>query len=102
MDKPVWLWWSRVDATPPEVGRAWQAFLRRFDIEHRVSPAQADTRLDQAPTAPKPTRPGPGRPSGSKTRATAQRFDVGRIPATGEAYNRPTHDQKGTRPRRTG
>ncbi|MFF4619209.1 transposase [Nonomuraea jabiensis] len=31
--KPVWLWWSRVDATPAEVDRMWQAFLRRFDIE---------------------------------------------------------------------
>jgi hypothetical protein len=32
--KPVWLWWSRVDATPADVDRLWQAFLRRFDIEH--------------------------------------------------------------------
>jgi hypothetical protein len=32
--KPVWLWWSKVDATETDVDRCWQAFLRRFDIEH--------------------------------------------------------------------
>jgi hypothetical protein len=32
--KPVWLWWSKIDATPADVDRMWQAFLRRFDIEH--------------------------------------------------------------------
>jgi hypothetical protein len=32
--KPVWLWTSTVDATPAEVDRWWQAFLRRFDLEH--------------------------------------------------------------------
>jgi hypothetical protein len=32
--KPVWLWTSRPDAGPAEVNRCWQAFLRRFDIEH--------------------------------------------------------------------
>jgi hypothetical protein len=32
--KPVWLWWSKTDPTPDEVDLAWQAFLRRFDIEH--------------------------------------------------------------------
>ncbi|TWH67610.1 hypothetical protein JD77_02590 [Micromonospora olivasterospora] len=32
--KPVWLWWSGVDATPADVDRLWQTFLRRFDIEH--------------------------------------------------------------------
>jgi DDE superfamily endonuclease len=32
--KPVWLWWSRTDPTPSEVDRCWQAFLRRFDLEH--------------------------------------------------------------------
>ncbi|WP_410647203.1 hypothetical protein [Amycolatopsis sp. cmx-4-54] len=34
MNKPVWLWWSRIDATTEDVDRCWQAFLRRFDIEH--------------------------------------------------------------------
>jgi hypothetical protein len=32
--KPVWLWWSRASAGPADVDRCWQAFLRRFDIEH--------------------------------------------------------------------
>jgi hypothetical protein len=31
---PVWLWSSRAGTTEEEVNRAWQAFLRRFDIEH--------------------------------------------------------------------
>jgi hypothetical protein len=32
--KPLWLWWSRAAATAADVDRLWQAFLRRFDIEH--------------------------------------------------------------------
>jgi len=32
--KPVWLWHSRIDLDPGEVDLLWQAFLRRFDIEH--------------------------------------------------------------------
>ncbi len=32
--KPVWLWWSRTGALPRDVDRCWQAFLRRFDLEH--------------------------------------------------------------------
>ncbi|MER7421130.1 NF041680 family putative transposase [Micromonospora peucetia] len=32
--KPVWLWCSETAATPVDVDRLWQAFLRRFDIEH--------------------------------------------------------------------
>jgi hypothetical protein len=31
---PVWLWSSRAGTTAGEVNRTWQAFLRRFDIEH--------------------------------------------------------------------
>jgi DDE superfamily endonuclease len=31
---PVWLWSSRARTSAGEVNRAWQAFLRRFDIEH--------------------------------------------------------------------
>jgi hypothetical protein len=31
---PVWLWSSRAGTTEEQVNRAWQAFLRRFDIEH--------------------------------------------------------------------
>jgi hypothetical protein len=32
--KPVWLWFSGTGAVPAEVDRCWQAFLRRFDLEH--------------------------------------------------------------------
>ena len=32
--KPVWLWSSATGATAAEVNRWWQAFLRRFDLEH--------------------------------------------------------------------
>jgi len=32
--KPVWLWWSRINATAADVDRLWRSFLRRFDLEH--------------------------------------------------------------------
>jgi hypothetical protein len=32
--KPVWLWSSATSLTAEEVDRCWQAFLRRFDLEH--------------------------------------------------------------------
>jgi hypothetical protein len=32
--RPVWLWWSATGALPAGVDRCWQAFLRRFDLEH--------------------------------------------------------------------
>jgi DDE superfamily endonuclease len=32
--KPVWLWASTTGAAPSDVDRWWQAFLRRFDLEH--------------------------------------------------------------------
>ncbi|WP_435830806.1 hypothetical protein [Polymorphospora rubra] len=32
--RPVWLWWSHPKASSSEVDLIWQAFLRRFDIEH--------------------------------------------------------------------
>ncbi|EFC83475.1 NF041680 family putative transposase [Parafrankia sp. EUN1f] len=32
--KPVWLWSSATGATAADIDRAWQAFLRRFDLEH--------------------------------------------------------------------
>ena len=31
---PVWLWSSRTGASSTDIDRAWQAFLRRFDMEH--------------------------------------------------------------------
>ncbi|MFJ4783492.1 NF041680 family putative transposase [Streptomyces sp. NPDC088794] len=32
--RPIWLWWSANTATAGDVDRLWQAFLRRFDLEH--------------------------------------------------------------------
>jgi DDE superfamily endonuclease len=32
--EPMWLWSSRPDAGPDEADRIWQAYLRRFDLEH--------------------------------------------------------------------
>jgi hypothetical protein len=32
--KPVWLWFPAISATAGAVDRCWQAFLRRFDLEH--------------------------------------------------------------------
>ena len=32
--EPLWLWFSRASAGQDDVNRAWQAFLRRFDLEH--------------------------------------------------------------------
>ena len=32
--KPLWLWYPAAGAAPGEADRLWQAFLRRFDLEH--------------------------------------------------------------------
>ncbi|MDX5567850.1 hypothetical protein PYK79_37730, partial [Streptomyces sp. ID05-04B] len=32
--KPVWLWSSRTSMTGEDIDLRWQAFLRRFDLEH--------------------------------------------------------------------
>jgi len=76
---------------------------------HRLTPARVrrgfrnlHAKCPSPARAPKPTTPGPGRPPGSKNRRPAPRHDVGRVLATGEAYTRPTHHKKGTKPRRTG
>jgi DDE superfamily endonuclease len=55
---PLWLWSSRAATDADAVDRTWQAFLRRFDIEHTVPVPQAGARLDPAETA----RPGRRRP----------------------------------------
>jgi hypothetical protein len=44
--KPVWLWWSGVDAADTDVDRLWQAFLRRFDIEHTFRMLKQNAGLD--------------------------------------------------------
>ncbi|WP_371793396.1 NF041680 family putative transposase [Streptomyces sp. NBC_01471] len=78
VNKPVWLWWSRTGATPDDVDRFWQAFLRRFDLEHTfrfakqtpgwITPKLRTPRgrgpLDLDPdrrSHPTPTRPAPRR-----------------------------------------
>lgn len=61
--------------------------------------AERDTAVDGAPTTP--TNVAPGR-AGSNNRRTAPHHDVGRVLAIGEAYARPAHHKKGTKPRRTG
>jgi hypothetical protein len=80
---------------PAEPTRLTPARVRRgFRNLHAKAPSPA--------RVPKPTTPGPGRPPGSKNRRPATHHDVGRVLATGEAYARPTHHKKGTKPRRTG
>jgi hypothetical protein len=32
--QPIWLWSSHTGLTPSQVDRLWQAYLRRFDLEH--------------------------------------------------------------------
>ncbi|MEV0192249.1 NF041680 family putative transposase [Kitasatospora purpeofusca] len=82
--------WER----PAEPNKITPARVRRgFRNLHTKAPSPAQ--------APKPTRPGPGRPPGSKNQRSAARHEVGRVLATGEAYARPSHHKKGTKPRRT-
>lgn len=45
-DKPVWLWWSHIDATVGDIDRCWRMFLRRFDIEHTL---RCSNRLSAGP-----------------------------------------------------
>ncbi len=36
--KPVWLWWSATGASPADVDRCWQAFLRRSGHRAHLPP----------------------------------------------------------------
>ena len=104
----LWLWSSRAGTSEEEVNRTWQAFLRRFDIEHTFrflkqrlgwtrpklrDPAAADRRTwliltcyaqlylarPLAAGGPADSRPGPARvPEQSKNRRPATRHDVGK------------------------
>jgi hypothetical protein len=56
--KPVWLWSSRAGATPAEVDRLWQAFLRRSGPGAHLPPVQAGPRLDRTQD-PRPLGCGP-------------------------------------------
>jgi hypothetical protein len=55
--KPVWLWSSTTDATTAEIDRCWQAFLRRFDLEHTFRLARSPPRFSRRFTARQPTAP---------------------------------------------
>ena len=52
--KPVWLWTSTINAASADVDRWWQAFLRRFDLEHTFD-------CSSKPWAGPARRSGPGR-----------------------------------------
>jgi hypothetical protein len=56
--KPVWLWCSTPDLAPAEVDRLWQAFLRRFDLEHTFRFLKQTLGVDP----PQDPHPRPGRP----------------------------------------
>ena len=109
----MWLWSS--PARPGEVTVLWQAYLRRFDIEHTFrffkqvlgwarpklrDPAAADRWtwlviaytqlwLARPASAPKPGKPGPGRPPGSRNRHPATRHDVGKTVKRAETLKDP-------------
>ncbi|WP_309111705.1 NF041680 family putative transposase [Saccharothrix sp.] len=107
-----WTWLILAAHTQLRLARPLVADLRhpweRPVEPDRLTPARVrrgfrnlHTKIARPAAAPKSTRPGPGRPPGSRNRVTAQRFDVGLLLATGQAYTRPTHYKKGTKPRRT-
>ncbi len=108
-----WTWLMIVVHTQLRLARPLTTDLRR-PWEKPVEPARLTparvrrgfrnlrAKTPSPASAPKPSRPGPGRPPGSKNHKPAQRHDVGRVLATGEAYKRPTHHKKGTKSRRTG
>ena len=54
--KPVWLWCSVTGAPPADVDRLWQAFLRRFDLEHTFRLFKQVLGLDRPETARPPGR----------------------------------------------
>lgn len=116
--KPVWLWHSVIDLDAGEAEVLWQAFLRRFDIEHtvdirrpwekpsapqRLTPARVRRgfrhlrRKAACPArAPKPSRPGPGQPAGHRNQRPAPRYDVHIKTASDKKPSRTA----GPRPRR--
>jgi hypothetical protein len=66
--KPVWLWSPATGAAPDEVDRLWQAFLRRFDLEHTFRlfkqpvPSTTPPRAAVRPVLPSDSRQGPRAP----------------------------------------
>jgi hypothetical protein len=75
--KPVWLWTSATGATAADVDRWWQAFLRRFDLEHTFGcsnrPSAGPHRRSRTPAAhpdPATNTPRPVTTSEKPTNAT--------------------------------
>lgn len=106
-----WTWLIVAAHTQLRLARPLVADLRhpweRPAEPNKLTPARVrrgfrnlQTKTTSPARAPKPTRPGPGRPPGSKNQQPATRHEVGRVLATGEAYARPAHHKKGTKPRR--
>lgn len=56
---PVWLWSAKTGATFDDVDRSWQAFLRRFDMEHTFRFAKQTNSGSHVPSPQ--TSAGPGR-----------------------------------------
>ncbi|MDN3028367.1 hypothetical protein PH203_42065 [Streptomyces sp. S.PB5] len=107
-----WIWLVIAAYTQLRLTRPLATDLRRPSEKpaepNRLTPAHVRrgfrnlrTKTGSPAGAPKPSRPGPGRPPGSKNIRPAIRHDVGRVLATGEAYSRPAHHKKGTKPRRS-
>ena len=108
-----WTWLMIIVHTQLRLARPLVADLRRPwekpTPPERLTPARVRrgfrnirAKTTSPASAPKPSHPGPGRPPGTTNQCRAPRHDVGRILATGEAYQRPAHHKKGTKPRRTG
>jgi hypothetical protein len=108
-----WTWLMIVVHTQLRLARPLATDLRRPWEKpappERLTPARVrrgfrniHAKIASPASAPKPSHPGPGRPTGSPNRHPAPRHNVGRILATGQAYKRPTHHKKDTKPRRTG
>jgi hypothetical protein len=96
--KPIWLWWSKTDASETDVDRCWQAFLRRFDIEHTFRLFKQTPGLDR----PQAAGPAGGRQldlaDDRRAHPTPPRTTTDHRPETplGEAGRaRPTHARTG-------
>jgi hypothetical protein len=63
----LWLWSSRAGTSEEEVNRTWQAFLRRFDIEHTFGSSSSGW---AGPGRSCATRPPPTGGPGSSSPAT--------------------------------
>ncbi|WP_327170071.1 hypothetical protein OG471_00210 [Streptomyces sp. NBC_01336] len=88
-------WWQTHHMPDTEEPEAADALYRR--LYHSLDSLPEQTVLRTYCTR---YAAGPGRPRGSKNQRPAPRYEVGRVLATGEAYARPVHHQKGTKPRR--